>query len=304
MLGMRRMADCATAKPSTTIIGSAVCQVCEGELLFERHPWLLRCKQCGFLASTLKRKINAPDRRVDEARRAEALRPIRRANFDKVLDALARVGLPASARILDVGCAHGWFLQQAAARGYRPLGIEPDHAVADVAMAGGADVRIGLFPDILADGEQFDAIVFNDVLEHLPNVATAVTAVRRHLSPGGFFVANIPLSSGFFYNLASWLDHLGIHAPFERMWQKPYPSPHVSYFSASQLAQLAERNGFMLLEQETLTSLRIDGLWERLRTDRATRIPAALLIWAALALLAPMLRLLPQDIGLFTFGTR
>jgi 2-polyprenyl-3-methyl-5-hydroxy-6-metoxy-1,4-benzoquinol methylase len=277
------------------------CPVCDGTFVVQRHQWLRSCVECGCLASTLDVRINADNAPLDEELRADALRALRKETFAIVLDALAFVGFPKSASILDVGCAHGWFLQQATACGYRSVGIEPDQAMATLARAQGAEARIGMFPQALLAGETFDAITFNDVLEHLPDVSGATAAVRAHLTPGGLFVVNIPLATGFFYRLANALDHIGYRAPFERMWQVGFASPHRSYFTEQQLIRLAERHGFKLAMRRALPSLRISGLWQRLRYDRSRGIIWALLMWPALVAMSPIIRLWPHDIGLLIF---
>lgn len=277
------------------------CPVCDDALVVQRHQWLRSCVECGFLASVLDVRINSDDAPLNEELRADALRGLRKETFAIVLDAVAHGGLAKSASILDVGCAHGWFLQQATDCGYRSVGIEPDRGMAMLARAQGAEVRIGMFPEALHAGETFDAITFNDVLEHLPDVSGATAAVRAHLNPGGFFVVNIPLATGFFYRLADALDRIGYRAPFERMWQVGFASPHRSYFTEQQLLRLAERHGFELVMRRTLPSLRISGLWQRLRYDRSRGIIWALLMWPALVAMSPIIRLWPHDIGLLIF---
>jgi SAM-dependent methyltransferase len=285
----------------STVSETGRCPVCDGGFAAQRYPWLRSCVACGFLSSTLDIRVNADNVPLDEDRRADALKALRMETFAIVLDALAAVGLARSASILDVGCAHGWFIQQAAARGYRAIGIEPDRAMAMLARGQGADVRIGLFPDALVAGETFDAVTFNDVLEHLPDVAAAIAAVRAHLTPGGFLVVNIPLASGFFYRLADALDRIGYRAPFERMWQFGFASPHRSYFTERQLIALAGRHGFAVAARQSLPSLRISGLWQRLRYDSSRSVVWALLMWPALVVMSPFIRLLPHDIGLLIF---
>ena len=100
------------------------CAVCGSEMLLDVTPGTFICSTCGFFSSNLPVRINA-DQRIDEELRARALKPMRLANFQQLLSDCAEL-LPPGARLLDVGCAHGWFMDAAAAHGMICLGIEPD----------------------------------------------------------------------------------------------------------------------------------------------------------------------------------
>ncbi|WP_229466725.1 class I SAM-dependent methyltransferase [Pseudoduganella plicata] len=62
----------------------------------------------------------------------------------------------------------------------------------------GFQVRQGYFPDALRPDETFDVIVFNDVIEHIPDIGSALRACHEHLNPGGILILNLPNSRGFF----------------------------------------------------------------------------------------------------------
>jgi SAM-dependent methyltransferase len=275
------------------------CSVCGHANLPYRHDWLYRCSACGFRSSSLAVHIN--DAQIDEERREFALHDLRLQNFETVLDWLAESGLRRSDRILEVGCGHGWFLVAAKARGYQALGIEPDKHIAAIAQANGAAVRTGFFPDVVEPGEKFDAIIFNDVFEHLPDPLAAMNDVRSRLGPSGIVAINLPVATGLFYRIAEVLDRFGGPGPLQRMWQLGFPSPHLSYFSAEQLSALAARCGLREIVRRSLPSLQIRGLWQRLRYDPNQSLLVAVLMWPTLVVLTPLLRFLPHDIGVQFF---
>jgi len=107
--------------------------------------------------------------------------------------------VPIGARVLDVGCGTGSVTQIVArTRAATLVGIEPDPIRAQIAKERGIDVRNGLLTaETLAKLGMFDAVLFADVLEHLPNPQEMLLMVRKALLPGGAVVASIP-------NVAHW----------------------------------------------------------------------------------------------------
>jgi SAM-dependent methyltransferase len=263
-----------------------------------------RCPACGLYRSDFPVAINQArdgphDRgRLDEVRRERALKPLRVANFARLLDA-CKPHLAPGASLLDVGCAHGWFLQAAAARGYRPIGLEPDREVAARAKAEGAPAIEGFFPDALAVGAVYDAISFNDVFEHLPDAHAMAEAVRARLNPGGLLILNLPLAGGAIFQLARITARLGMKGPLARMWQEGLPSPHLAYYSAANVLQLMRAHGFEPVAQGRLPSMTTQGLWPRIRYDRSVSRPQAAALYLVAIGLAAVEGLLPPDIGYF-----
>ncbi len=51
---------------------------------------------------------------------------------------------------------------------------------------------VGSFPDDIGDGERFDCVVFNDVLEHTADPWTVLEQTHAILAPGAVIVVSIP----------------------------------------------------------------------------------------------------------------
>ncbi|TNC33347.1 class I SAM-dependent methyltransferase [Mumia zhuanghuii] len=260
------------------------CCVCRTTMRRQRASWCFRCPECGTWASTLPIGINAHDAGdgLDEDLREVGLAELRHANLALVADRLVAHGVRPPARVLDVGSAHGWFLRAAAERGFDAEGVEPDEAVA--ARPGTGRVRIGFFPEVLEKDEVFDAITYNDVLEHLPDVDAAVAASVSHLAPGGLLSVNIPNSRGLFFRVARACYRIGLRSAFERLWQVGLPSPHLWFFDRDGLTALCERHGLERVESTSLDSVRRQGLWQRAHADRrpsVTSVVGFAVVWVS-----------------------
>ena len=262
-------------------------------------PATFRCARCGFLASDLPVRINAAEA-IDEVARARALKPIRDANFTQLLDACADL-LPPGTKLLDVGCAHGWFLQAAAARGIAAEGVEPDRAMLAIAHAAGLPAREGYFPASLPPDTRFQAITFNDVFEHLPDPAGMAHAVSATLAPGGIAIVNLPVAEGFIFRAARVLGRLALRGPLARMWQAGLPSPHLSYFTAPALERVFAQAGLRLVRRGALASIVTTGLYARIRYDRSVGPGRAAVLYGAALAARAVAGLFPSDIQFFVF---
>lgn len=273
-----------------------VCIVCGNTQTAGLASWHATCAACHYESAALSVAINKPTEvEINETEREAALKALRLENFRAIVHYARRHVRPGARRLLDVGSAHGWFLETAR-DDFDVLGIEPDAVVGGRAAARGLPVRAGFFPDVLEASEQFDAIVFNDVIEHIPDIRSALDACRRHLNEDGILILNLPNSRGFFYRLSKLIARLGWRMPFERLWQKEMPSPHVHYFSTDNLPRLVAPRGFELVDCAELPALRAKGLRERL--SYAGNV-SALSLWLQYTLIMcaiPVLRIFPSDI--------
>lgn len=280
-----RSAGLSLARTNAAGVTAGDCTVCGGRMAV-RKGWLARCTACGFLASNLPAGAGTG---------IEGLETLRQANFERILDRLAKHRPLAGARVLEVGCAKGLFLEAALRRGAEARGIEPELRNAEFARERGFKVEDGFFPNDLSDPGPYDVIVFNDVFEHLPNPAGMLRTVEALLAPAGIVVLNLPTSDGFLYKTATLLDRLGFGTAFDRLWQKGLPSPHVSYFNARNLGDLARRHTqLMPLDRMRLASVDRNGLYQRVKS--VNRGPAGDVLFAGAWAFSYVAELLPSDI--------
>jgi SAM-dependent methyltransferase len=276
-----------------------VCPVCTREMVRFRRDWLFRCDQCALLGSSLQPHISessVEDEAIDEVGRAVALDGVRLENNEIILDEISKFFDRRGLSVLDVGCGHGQFLLQAIERGHEVTGIEPDADVAEAAGARtGATILAGFFPSVMEEDQAFDFVIFNDVLEHLPDPDGVLKAAGLHLRKGGLLVVNSPDSRGTFYRIAALFDALGIRGPYLRMWQFGFPSPHLWYFKDSHIGRLGARHGFGVVRKHTLFPISKNALWERISHVRTQSNLLNAIVFAGVWLAFPVLKRLPRD---------
>ncbi len=119
---------------------------------------------------------------------------------------------PAPRRVLEIGCGSGWTLELLSSLGHRVTGVEPDPSAVQASRSRGLRVLPGTgeaLPEELA-GEQFDAVIFMHVLEHVVHPTQALRNALRLLAPGGILVCEVPnndcLARERFGEFWFWLD--------------------------------------------------------------------------------------------------
>jgi predicted Zn finger-like uncharacterized protein len=138
--------------------------------------------------------------------------------------------------LLDVGCAAGFFLDEARRQGWRPRGIE-----LSAHMASWATERLGLsvdrvsFADAQLDEGTYDAITMWDYIEHSVDAAADLQHSRRLLREGGI----LALSTGDVGSLAARLSG--------SRWHLLTPRHHNYFFQPRTLGTMLDRAGFTVV---------------------------------------------------------
>lgn len=273
-----------------------LCPCCQKAMSLRITSWTWFCSGCHLWSSNLSPCFDGDETHL-VASRDSAFRGLRLLNFSKIVQTLKRLPPPPSKDFLDVGCAQGWFLELAESEGFVPTGIEPEPSVASACIQEGRRVRLGLFPDVLIDGERFGCIIFNDVFEHLPHPRLMLKHCHKHLEPNGILILNLPSSEGFFFRLATQLAQVRFFGPFRRLWQADFYTPHLYYFNSRNLKEICAKEGFFFQQELRLKTLTIEGLWERINASKTgSTLPIRIIIFICAAIAAPIVNfLLPAD---------
>jgi 2-polyprenyl-3-methyl-5-hydroxy-6-metoxy-1,4-benzoquinol methylase len=168
--------------------------------------------------------------------------------------------IPESARaVLEVGCDTGRFGAMLRRRDAATVlvGVEPDRLAGDEAEKVFDRVVCGTFPAVAESVRRpggFDAIVFNDVLEHMAKPEDALEAARDLLSSTGIVVASVPN-----------VRHISAVGPLVIRGEWRYrdigilDSTHLRFFTEKSIRRLFEGNGWEVLRLEPLNRcVRID----------------------------------------------
>lgn len=141
-------------------------------------------------------------------------------------------------RVLDVGCAAGYFLAVMQEQGWQVTGLEPSDAIRPQAeeRLGRANVHGGLLGQVPLAPGSFDLITMWDVIEHIPDVVAAAREVRKLLAPGGKFLIETQ-------NVRSLAARV-----LGKRWQHYKHAEHIYHFHKDTLRDALARAGFRVLE--------------------------------------------------------
>ena len=153
--------------------------------------------------------------------------PVLRREFARTVEFIRRH--KSAGRLLDVGCAYGFFLQEAR-RCFDVAGLEISDDAASEARRRGLNVITGVADEAaLSHFGTLDVIVLLDVIEHLPAPHQTLSLCAQCLNPGGIIV----ITTGDFASRYARLA--GAH------WRLMTPPQHLWYFTPASVERLAQR---------------------------------------------------------------
>ncbi len=155
-----------------------------------------------------------------------------RASFRKRFRYVAPL-FPKPGRLLDVGCAAGFFLSEAAKGGWNAEGIEISSFMAQYARRSGLRVFEGAleeYPECI--DAVFDMVTAWDVFEHFRDPRKDLEKIFHLLKPGGYLAMTTPA-----------IDSLP-HFLFRERWMGFKEEEHLFFFSKKTITTLLVQCGF------------------------------------------------------------
>jgi SAM-dependent methyltransferase len=154
--------------------------------------------------------------------------------------------LPASARILDVGCGDGFHLKLLRDYGEKSWtleGVDLDERAVEMAEKSGLKVHLGSIEDLRLPENSFDLAFMIQTVEHLEKPVEILAAVKRVLKPGGRLVVVTDNTDALDFRIFKNGYWGGYHFP--RHW---------NLFNQKSLGRLAAKVGFKTCEIKTIVS--------------------------------------------------
>jgi SAM-dependent methyltransferase len=193
---------------------------------------IVECPDCRLVffdgsapAGLYEQKYFAGDEYFDYA----AEKAVRQSNFRRELPLLR--SLAPAGRLLDIGCAYGFFLELA--RPYwQAKGIDVSAVAVKYAReVCGVEAVCAEFLELPDENESYDLVCLWDTIEHLPHPVRTIEKAARWLKPGGALVATTA-------DIGSVVARLR-----RERWRQIHPPTHLYYFSRETLSRALEQAG-------------------------------------------------------------
>lgn len=159
--------------------------------------------------------------------------PLHRANARMRLRVLERAGLTPPGRLVDVGSAFGFFLDEARSAGWDVIGVDVSAAARATAAERFDLESVAGLDDLEASTTvPVDVVTFFQSLEHMVDPRGALARARAHLAPGGGTV------------IETWDRSSAVARLFGKHWHQVTPPSVVHLFDRRSLAALLTGAGF------------------------------------------------------------
>lgn len=202
---------------------------------------IVRCQRCGFLYVDPRPSQDELDAFYRNPRYFQSGGPYGYAAYladreEIQRQALERLNLIEQlvprGRLLDVGCAAGFFLQVAKERGWQVEGVEIAPAMIHAAEQLLRQPVHSTWDVFAATPASFDVVTLWEYLEHVLDPPGELRRVARVLKPGGLLALSTPNAGQLHVR----------HRP--EAWREFKPPEHLSFFTVQTLTALLRACGF------------------------------------------------------------
>jgi len=154
--------------------------------------------------------------------------------FEESLKIINKITGARRGKLLDIGCAHGFFIEAALNAGWEASGIDLSKRAVQYADSRGLEVSNSTLFEKKYKNNYFDVITMFYVLEHLPDPGKYLKEIHRVLKPSGVLLVRVPHTTPIvkmlkMFNISNTL----------------YDAPsHLTDFSPQSLKRILEKTGF------------------------------------------------------------
>ena len=220
-----------------------LCKLCAGStapLMVHNGFPIVRCSSCGFMFALVPQDydlgaVYADDAYWNGGRQygypdyEQAWRDARRVLLAR-LDRLQQTNRPG--KMLEVGCAAGYFLREARLRGWQVCGVELSPTMRKRCEEVAGCAVFASLTEAAARELPFDCVAMFEVIEHLNDPLAFMREVRATMNRSAILVLSTP-------NFAA---PEAMRNPVSYHWFSP--PAHVSYFTPATLHDCVEQAGF------------------------------------------------------------
>lgn len=162
-------------------------------------------------------------------------RPYLEEHFENIIIELEKYSK--KGRLLDIGCALGFFINVAKRRGYEVTGIDISKFAVEYAKSNyNLNVFCGELKDFNFEPDYFDVVVLNDFLEHIINPQVLIKEVYRILKKRGVIVINTPNINSISFQF------------FRRSWWYIKLAEHLFIYNYKSIKYLLNCSGFEIVK--------------------------------------------------------
>ena len=183
----------------------------------------------------------------------KVVRKMKMTTFNLYLDTIKKY--KTGGKILDIGCATGYFLDAALQDGFEPYGVEISEYASRIAKEkfGSENIFTGTIEDVNFPNDSFDVIVMSDLLEHVRNPLITLKKIFNLLKKDGVVFITTPDTDSFSNKLMG------------KGWSH-YKTEHFFYFNFNSFKHLAQECGFEIdFFSKTKKALNIEYLYNQFK---------------------------------------
>ncbi|MBC8473972.1 MAG: class I SAM-dependent methyltransferase [Candidatus Omnitrophica bacterium] len=230
---------------------------------------VLKCMRCGLIQSQLYGYVHCLKdgyKGINLASYEKYFKKMREKNYKRCIKTL-RTYFPDKGKILDIGCATGWFLKDMQSEGWNICGIEPSKTMIKYAKDKlGLDIINTDLENLNLPESCFDVVTMWDVLEHIPRPDIQLSKTKKMLKKNGVLIIKVPDIGGIIPQIAILLYKITLgtfRLPVRILFNTYEEYPHLFYFSKTTLFALIKKAGFEIIKIDHECAIETDGLIDK-----------------------------------------